>query len=150
MGVALGDDIRDQLGGQFTPGIGFAVRMAQPGTGMDFVDIGGGVLPVPIAALRKPLVILSSVLGCCDNISGRSWAMLEAASIGGGFDQLGAAVPVDVLEAVEAARPCLGDGAGPDARVVPWSCRAFRVIYCLRRFLFDKIRQRAEQGEKTA
>ncbi len=115
VGVALRDGVGNQAFGELAPEVGRAVGVTHPRTGVNLVDIDRGMQPVPAGAFRQPGGIVPAMRGRRHDPGGRAGAQLEAARVGVGLDDAGAAVTVDDLEAVQTARAGGGDFALPDA-----------------------------------
>ena len=116
VGVALVDGIGHQALGQFPPQVGLAVGMAHPGAGMQFVDIDRLMLPVPRRAPGQPVGVAPDMARRGRDVGGGTGAHFEAAPVGVGLDQLGAAMAIDDFEAVEVAGLRCRNRRFPDAR----------------------------------
>jgi hypothetical protein len=115
MGVAQVGDVGHQGVGQFAPVVETSVVMAAPGAGMNFVDVHGGVQPVPPRAGVQPFAVAPGMARRAGHHGGGAGAHLEALGIGVGLDDDRAGIPVADLVLVQIARRQAGDEQFPDA-----------------------------------
>ena len=85
VGIAEIQHVGNQLGRKFAPAVEAAVGMPTPGTGMQFVDADGPMLPVEVGARVHPAAVLPGIEGVVGDAAGGLGTHEHLARIGIGL-----------------------------------------------------------------